>query len=292
LKRMSRVLVAVAIDDQDRHVFAHALALARRDNAKLLVLHAASPEVAYNRGAAERTDFLRKLRARAEESGVDVRVTVQQGPVAEIILLHARARQPDLIVLGTGRKESRRGLSGWIAERVLRDAPCPTLVVPHASEAPALVESILCTVDFSPASHAAVREAARRWGADKLPVTLLHVVDDGGSADHVHSGRATHEFHRGLGADALTHLQSLIPPLEYRAAVARVAVGRPVKEILRAARNMKAPLIVIGAAPRTRIGRLFGKTGQLLRDARSPILAVPIPTVAREATDNFWEEAA
>ena len=128
---------------------------------------------------------------------------------------------------------------------------------------------------------------------DKLPVTLLHVVDDGGSADHVHSGRvATHEFHRGLGADALTDLQSLIPPLEYRAAVARVAVGRPVKEILRAARNMKAPLIVIGAAPRTRIGRLFGKTGQLLRDARSPILAVPIPTVAREATDNFWEEAA
>ena len=37
----------------------------------------------------------------AEGAGVDVRVTVQRGPVAEIILLHARARSADLIVLGS-----------------------------------------------------------------------------------------------------------------------------------------------------------------------------------------------
>ena len=56
---------------------------------------------------------------------------------------------------------------------------------------------------------------------------------------------------------------------------------------------MKAQLIVIGAVRRTRIGnRLFGKTGQLLRDVRCPILAVPIPTVARQATDNVRKEAA
>src|SRR5688500_15879083 len=137
LKRLSRVICAVAIDDRDRHVFAHALALARRNDAKLLVLHAASPGVAFNRGATERGDFLRTLRSMAEAAGVDVRVTVQRGPVDEIILLHARARDTDLVVLGTGRKESRRGLSGWIAERVPRDAPCPTLVVPPTLDGPA-----------------------------------------------------------------------------------------------------------------------------------------------------------
>ena len=161
LTRLSRVMCAVAIDDRDRHVFAHALALARRNHAKLLVVHAASLDVAFNRAATERVDFLQKLRSMAEGAGVNVRVTVQQGPVAEIILLHARARHADLLVLGTGHKEIRRGLSGWIAEHVLRDAPCPTLVVPQTSEAPALVERILCAVDFSPASHAAVREAVR-----------------------------------------------------------------------------------------------------------------------------------
>ena len=294
LKRLSRVVCAVAIDDRERHVFAHALALARRNDAKLLVVHAVSPEVAFNRGATERVDFLRKLRLMAEGAGVDVRVTVQQGPVAEIILLHARARQADLIVLGTGRKENRRGLAGWIAERVLRDAPCPTLVVPQTSEAPALVESILCAVDLSPASHAAVREAVRVSEHGKHRVTLLHVVDRAGSTDHGHEAKlAPHEFAREVSAEALTRLESLIPQLGQAVAVTRVAVGRPATEILRASRNLKAPLIVIGAARRTRIGsRLFGKTGQLLRDARCPILAVPIPTVARQATDHFWERAA
>lgn len=57
MKRLSRVICAVAIDDRDRHVFAHALALARRNDANLLVLHAASPEIAFNQGATERVDF-------------------------------------------------------------------------------------------------------------------------------------------------------------------------------------------------------------------------------------------
>ena len=294
LERLSRVMCAVAIDDRDRHVFAHALALARRSDAQLLVVHAASPEIAFNRGATERVDFLRKLRSMAERAGVDVRVTVQQGLVAEIILLHARARNADLIVLGTGRKESRRGLSRWIAEQVLRDAPCPTLVVPQASDAPALVENILCAVDFSPASQAVVREAVRLSKYGKQPVTLLHVVDGAGSSHHVHSARlSTNEFNHGLGAEALAKLQALIPQPDQGAVVARVAVGRPVTEMLRAARNTKAQLIVIGAARRSRIGsRLFGKTGQLLRDARCPVLAVPVAAVANQVTGGVLKQAA
>ena len=291
MKGLSRVMCAVAIDDRDRQVFTHALALARRSNAKLLVVHATSHEVALNRGATERVAFLRTLREMAEDAGVQVRVTVQQGPVAEIILLHARARYADLLVLGTGRTESRRGLSRWTAERVLRDAPCPTLVVPRTTEASATVESILCAVDFSPASRAAVREAARLSEYGKQPVTLLHVASGAGWAGYVHTARVTHESDQRPGA--VTRLEALIPQLDHGAAVARVVVGQPATEILRAARTMKAPLIVIGAAPRTRIGsRLFGKIGQLLRDARSPILAVPITTVARQATDNSWKKAA
>lgn len=293
LKRLSRVMCAVAIDDHDRHVFAHALALARRNDAQLLVVHAASPYIAFNRGATERIDFLRKLRSIAEEAGVDVRVTVQRGPVAEIVLLHARARHADLLVLGTGRKESRRGLSRWIAERVLRDAPCPTLVVPQASDGPTMIENILCAVDFSPASHAAVREAIRLSGYGGRPVTLLHVLEAGGSSMPMHSTMpAVHQYQRRLGADALCKLRALIPQPDRGDAAARVALGRPVTEILKAARNMKTPLIVIGATRRSGIGsRLFGKTGQLLRDARCSILAVPISTVARQATDNVREEA-
>ena len=281
MKRLSRVLCAVAIDDRDRSVFEHALALARRHGAKVLLLNAVSPQVSFNRGATERVDFLRRLRSLAEAAGVDIRVTVQTGPVDEIILLHARARQVDLIVLGTARNhESRRGLSGWIAERVLRDAPCPTLVFPRASQSPnALADAILCAVDFSPASQAAVQEAVRMSEHGTRPVTLMHVVNG--------------PDHRGLGADALNKLRGLIPPPERGAVMARVAVGRPVTEILQAAETMKAGLLVIGAARRTRIGsRLFGKTGQLLRDATCPVLAVPVLVRTRADRSDVTRLAA
>jgi nucleotide-binding universal stress UspA family protein len=178
---------------------------------------------------------------------------------------------------------------------VLRDAPCPTLVVPQGSEPAALdVETILVAVDFAPASQAAIREAVQLSKSSKQAVTLLHVVDAGGSLLHVHSARlATSEFHRGRGADALAKLRSLIPRGNEGAAVARVAVGRPVTEILRASRDMRAQLIVIGAARRNRIGsRLFGKTGQLLRDAKCPVLAVPVADVANQATENVGRQAA
>jgi nucleotide-binding universal stress UspA family protein len=155
------------------------------------------------------------------------------------------------------------------------------------------VESILCAVDFSPASHAAVREAIRLSEYGKRPVTLLHVVDAGSSV-HLHSAMlAIHEYHRGIGADALAKLRALIPQPGRGTAVARVSVGRPVTEILRAAQNMTAQLIVIGAARRSRIGsKLFGKTGQLLRDAKCPVLAVPVPDVAKQSTEHVRKAAA
>jgi nucleotide-binding universal stress UspA family protein len=277
LKPLSRVLCAVDIDERSKQVFEQALALARSHDAKLLILHAVSPVIAYNSGATERVDLLRRLRLRAEAAGVDVRVEVQQGPADEIILLHAKARNVDLIVIGTSRTEARRGVSGWIAERVLRDAPCPTLVVldsPTASTS--FPEAVLCAVDFSPASLLAVQEAVRMSDHGKRRVTLLHVV--GGS---------------GAGSKELDKLRYLIPPPDRAVVLAQVAVGRPVPEILRAMRAINADLLVIGVTPRTRVGsRLFGETGQILRDARCAVLAVPVSTAVRAETDGVGKIAA
>ena len=92
MKRLSRVLCAVSIDERSLQVLDHALAVARRHGAQVLILHAVSPLISYNHGATARVDLLRRLRLRSEAAGVDVRVEVQQGPTDEIILLHAKAR--------------------------------------------------------------------------------------------------------------------------------------------------------------------------------------------------------
>ncbi len=274
MKPLSRVLCAVDIDERSTQVFEHASALARRHDATLLILHAVSPAMAYNRGATERVDLLRRLRSRAEAAGVDVRVTVQQGSADEIILLHATARNVDLIVIGTSRRDSRRGLSGWIAERVIREAPCPTFVVPeHAADTTLFEQSVLCAVDFSSASPAVVEEALRLSDHGTRLVTLLHVA----------TGRAD---------AALDKLRSLVPTARQDAVTAQVVAGRPVAEIVRAAEAMHAQLIVIGAGRRSALGsRLFGKTAQLLRDAPCPVRAVPAVPAAN-ATGHAHRLAA
>ena len=275
MKRLSRVLCAVSIDERSLQVLDHALAVARRHGAQVLILHAVSPLISYNHGATERVDLLRRLRSRSEAAGVDVRVEVQQGPTDEIILLHAKARNVDLIVIGTSRREKRRGLSRWIAERVLRDAPCPTLVVPESATDPTTIAvSVLCTVDFSSASPAVVEEALRLSDDSRRRVTLLHVMN-------------------GRDATALNKLQSLIPSSKHGALLVEVVGGRPAAEIVRVAREMKAQLLVIGAVRRSGLGsRLFGKTGQLLRDAPCPVLAVPAGSVTHSATEDIQSLAA
>ena len=168
MKHLKRVLCAVDIDERHRQVFAHALALARRSNASLLIVHAASPVRPLNEGATERVDFLRQLHGAAEATGVDVRVTVQRGDVADVILLHAAARHPDLIdfwLLARNRAASvgacSDGQVSSFVRRVVRSWPFPG----HRTRAPRSQRDVarLRPEDRGRRSAGAVRAVAQRF---------------------------------------------------------------------------------------------------------------------------------
>jgi nucleotide-binding universal stress UspA family protein len=99
VKGISSVLCAVDIAEPGQVAFEHALSLARSHDATLLIVHGVPLGRSFNSGGAERTTYLRDLNVRAQRAGVDVRVSVQSGEAAEIILLHARARQSGLVVV-------------------------------------------------------------------------------------------------------------------------------------------------------------------------------------------------
>jgi nucleotide-binding universal stress UspA family protein len=273
--RLTRVLCAVDIGEPSHQLLDHALALARSQGARLLIVHAVAPAIAYNNGASERVELLGQLRLQAEAAGVEVRVEVQQGPADEIILLHSKARNVDLIVIGGARRERQRGWPAWIAQRVLRGAPCPTLIVPENASGPSTVtKSVLCAVDLASASSAVAEHALRLSEDGWQRVTLLHVAN-------------------GRDDAALAKLQSLIPLPNGGAVMTQIVVGRPAAEILRVARDTDAQLLVIGAVPRSTLGsRLFGETGQLLRDATCPVLAVPPASAVRSTTEDVHSAAA
>lgn len=81
-------------------------------------------------------NYLRGVRKRIMEQGVDTEWDVAQGDVAEQILLYCEQQDCDLIVMSThGRSGISRWVYGSIADRVLRHAPVPVLLVRAVEEA-------------------------------------------------------------------------------------------------------------------------------------------------------------
>ena len=106
-----------------------ARALARSHRARLVLLHAGPADL-----GPERAE-LAQLKEQSDRAGLDVSVETRFGqgePVTEI-LLAARDLGCDLIVLGShGRTGFDRRMVGSVAESVIREAPCLTLVVKGA----------------------------------------------------------------------------------------------------------------------------------------------------------------
>ncbi len=84
---------------------------------------------------ARTRDYLQALADKLREEGVDVVVDVHQGDPAAEICDRAKSIAADLIVMSThGRSGIRRWVYGSVADRVLRGADIPVLLVRSLSE--------------------------------------------------------------------------------------------------------------------------------------------------------------
>jgi nucleotide-binding universal stress UspA family protein len=112
---VARILCAIDLEKASERAFDRALSLAVMGDAKLFILHATPAKVRFSSRAGERLQYLTELRQRAEAAGVRVRVEEQHGDPAGII---------------NRRRGWRRLREGSVAERVLRRAAWPILIVP------------------------------------------------------------------------------------------------------------------------------------------------------------------
>jgi len=128
---LARILCAIDLEKASEPAFDRALGLAMIGDAKLFLLHATPANERFSWRARERLEYLTQLRKRAEAAGVKVRVEEQHGDPAGLIVVHANARNVDLVVLGSNRRRGWRRLrEGSVSERVLRRAAWPVLIVP------------------------------------------------------------------------------------------------------------------------------------------------------------------
>jgi nucleotide-binding universal stress UspA family protein len=125
--------------------FVLACSLARDSKAAVLVLHVVPPPITYDDVAESRQEGYRENlrdelhRVNAEGLPLGVVHLLLDGDPATVILETAANHGADLIVLGThGRSGVGRLLMGSVAEKVLRKANCPVLIVkaPHLPSNP------------------------------------------------------------------------------------------------------------------------------------------------------------
>ena len=278
-----RILCAVDASPPAAAAFEQALALSAHRDAQLVVVHAVSKDQPSSWGAVERVAALATLRERAETLNVPVRVRVQQGDTAGVILLHAMAQAPDLIVLGSHEPV---GLARFrfqsIADRVVTGASCPVLLVPAAMKGVTPVfRSIVCAIDLSSRSSTMMASLARA-ASDAGRLAFLYVL------------RGRRRFRRVVVAassakalDASRQLHSLVDA-QYSGSDVLVSVSSNSvhEEILRVARERDADLIVLGATRHSGLRRWFLGSTALRVSRRSvlPVLVLPGIHVKRESS--------
>jgi nucleotide-binding universal stress UspA family protein len=143
-KKLDLILVPTDFSGLSCEAFSWATLLANEFNAKILIVHVISERTALDMTAQpgnpwekvlEREDnamienFQSCLLSDFSQS-VETQTVVEVGQAAERLIETAKEKDADLIIMAThGRTGLSHALMGSVAEKVLRQAPCPVLTV-------------------------------------------------------------------------------------------------------------------------------------------------------------------
>jgi len=295
--RIDRILCPVDHSDISRRALDYAVVLAARYRGSVRaveVVPAPVPAAAFPRVPTEfspnveqhqsHVAALEAFVAPARREGVALDTALHGGFVIDQILHEAGRYDADLIVMGThGRSGVQRLVLGSVAEKVLRRAACPVLTVPPgadvASRAVDLPKTIVCAVDFSPASLRGLEYALSLAQESDATLVLMHVVDWAAEtwAAGTH-GAALAQYTAERKADSERLLRDAIPvsARDWCTPEILVVEGKPWREILRASSDRHADLLVLGVLGRGAVDlTLFGSTTHhVVREARCPVLTV------------------
>lgn len=293
---IAQLLCPVDFSDFSRHALDHAAALARWYGARLTLLHVFVNRPASDMPPVPMTDVDRQrliadLQRMAGRIPVDVLLDLRVTESSDIhreILTQAEMVAADMLVLGThGRSGFERLVLGSVAERVVRMAPCPTMIVPRraadtAPDEPVRFHRIVCPIDFSDASCRAVRLAVSLAEEARAQLILLHVlaVPPEIVQEPMSAGLDVDRIRAAAVADATRQLQRLVPDPQPNCTVKPVVREGPVyREILATAAERSADLIVMGVQGRGAVDLMvFGSnTARVMRGAACPVLVLPPP---------------
>jgi len=294
LIEIRRILCPVDLSETSQHALRHAVAIAKWYGSRVTVFYVTGapllpqPPMLFANlpdGADMSDEERRQLEEHLEswltparDAGVQADLLFDNGSPAARIVEHAAAEAIDLIVMGThGLSGFERLLLGSVTERVLRKAGCPVMTVPPAAAGSSRVPyaRLLCPVDFSPSSLAALTFAFSLAKEADAQLTILNVLDWPADDELIVEQVDTPALRRVVEEKALARLAALVtdearlwctPKTEIR-------YGKPYRQILDVAEQEQTDLIVVGVRGRHAPDlAIFGSTtNHLVRQARCPV---------------------
>ena len=290
--KIRKVLIPADFSPPSSLALNYGIALARRFRAKLLLLHVLEPATAllYTFPTeAERVQqhrlqqayrLLQALVGPEDRDDLDLKVLVRSGGIDDEIASAVQEEGADIVVMGThGRRILGKWLVGSVTQNVLRKLHVPVLTVCRASR-PLDFKRILFATDL--ADHAKsgfpfILDLARILNAD---IVVTHVLE----------GRPPLSLETAAIAEEVetwrhrTRDNALVDLAELKGADQRNGVGVETLllegsaqyEILKAAKDNDADLIVISAREMGFLERAFGTTAEfLIHEADVPVLSIP-----------------
>lgn len=186
---LKHLLGATDLSAPSLHAVDRGFLLARETGARYTVLHALAvdtfgefrqllgaklPEVMRSIEAEVQEKLADVVADPARNRGVAAEMRVERGFALEVVPAYAQSTGVDLILLGAqGSGVLKQLLIGSTTSHLLRKSRCPVVVVKQPAQAP--YGRVLISVDFSPASEAAIKTA--RTVAPAAHIVLLHVFD-------------------------------------------------------------------------------------------------------------------
>ena len=209
-----------------------------------------------------------------------------EGDSAVAVILKEARRGYDLLILGATDRRMAGSLFNVLVDKVIQDAPCPTMIVKSSlgfesgATAPLICQRlshILVPTNGTEPSRYAIEVASSIAAQTGALLTLLHIVNQP-QYEFFLFEEQNHSSALELGRQILDRQMIMARQLGARVQ-SRILEGLPEREILNFASADQADLIVLGTSVRMVTGRVFfgHRVDAILNKATCPVALVSVP---------------
>jgi len=293
--RTPKVLCATDLSPRSEGAIWRAHALARRSGGQLLLLHVVAPaeSVRAIRRHGVQARFILDAQARKlARWGKAAQISVRAGRPHETIADVATQWDADLIVLGPYRQRFGDGIRGTTAERIVRRAQRPVLVVNRESVGP--YERVLLASDRSRMSAGIARVTKHLGLLDHSQSAVVHALEPSHrSPPHFAAVSAPDftDYQRSLGRLSASEIETQLESAGLDSA--RFSIfspeSSPLRGIEQVAQRMDSDLVIVGSSRFPLLKRIFvgSVSNKVLRRIKQDVLLISPAAVDRLDSDGI-----